>query len=386
MWIARQALMSIAVIAAALYIWIANVPSAVPMLESFGILSALGIDAATLAPKAAQAGERRSGGPVQVVVAEVRDRAVADRVTAIGDGKAEHSVTVRAETEGLITEISLGPGIHIERGTVLARLQDEVESIALERARITLANAKEEADRVAQLETIGAATDVRVREAALTLRTAELALRQAQYDLDQRRVIAPISGWVGIVDVGVGDRISTQDTLVTITDRSTILIDFRVPERIIGKIAIGTPISVTPLGLRDLVIAGEVSAIDTVVERASRTLRVQGRVENNEDLLRVGMAFSVEMSFPGETFLAIDPLALQWSSEGAFVWAVRDGKATRVAVTIRQRNTDDVLIDGDLRSGEQVVVEGVQNLRAGSEVSIAQSSAATQTPLPTSTL
>jgi RND family efflux transporter MFP subunit len=113
---------------------------------------------------------------------------------------------------------------------------------------------------------------------------------------------------------------------------------------------------------------GRLTAVDNVVDRASRTLRVQAVVDNAEDRLREGMAFEVTMDFPGETYPSVDALAVQWSSTGAFVWKIEDGKAQRVPVVIRQRNPDRVLVDGALSAGDQVVIEGVQTLRPGAEV------------------
>lgn len=372
----RQIVLSLVVLAGALYLWIAYVPAAMPLLERAGILDLLGIDPAEAAQAPEGQQRRGGGGAVKVIVGEVAERKRDDIVTAIGDGRAQRAVTVRSEAVGRLTEINMHSGLRVEAGDVLARLEDEAQTIALERARIMLADAQADAERVQRLETTGAVTEVRRSEAELALRTAELAQREAEFELERRRIVAPIDGWVGIIDFEVGDRIDAQAALATITDRSQILIDFRVPERVIGDIEIGTHIEVTPLGLRNVTLQGEISAIDTTVDRASRTLRVQGRVDNVSDRLRVGMAFSVTMNFPGDTLLSIDPLALQWSSDGAFVWAVRDGKAAQVSVEIRQRNADQVLVEGDLEAGERIVTEGVQNLRPGTEVSFDEKAAA----------
>jgi RND family efflux transporter MFP subunit len=155
---------------------------------------------------------------------------------------------------------------------------------------------------------------VQLREAELAYRSAELEVDQAQIDLSQRSIMAPISGWVGLLDVEQGDRIGTQDVIAVITDRSSIQIEFRVPERYIAELSVGMPITVTPLARPDDELAGEIVALDNVVERASRTLRVQARVPNADDSLRVGQAFEVALSFPGEDLPAVDPLAIQWSS------------------------------------------------------------------------
>jgi hypothetical protein len=80
------------------------------------------------------------------------------------------------------------------------------------------------------------------------------------------------------------------------------------------------------------------------------------------------MSFSVDMSFPGETFTSVDPLSIQWSNTGAYVWKVVDNKATKGMVSIIQRNSDGVLVDGDVKIGDAVVTQGVLQLTDGASV------------------
>jgi len=370
MKVLRQILVLLAVAAAGLYVWITYVPAARPLLERAGLLDLLGIEAQQT-ETGAQGGGRPTGGAAAVIAATVGEMVSEDRISAIGDGRALRSVTVRSNAVGVITELSLTTGGYVEEGDVMVKLQDEEETIALEKARIQLDDARTEEVRIKRLQSSGATTEVRLRETELALRSAELAVRQAEFDLSQRQIVAPISGWIGIIDLQEGDRVSAQDVLLTITDRSEILIDFRVPERAVRNIKVGQTFEVAPLGLPDKQLTGEISAIDSVVDRASRTLLVQGRVSNEADLLRAGMAFSVSLSFPGATLLSIAPLAVQWSSGGPFVWAVRDGKAAQVTIEIIQRNSEEVLVSSEnLAAGDLVVTEGVQTLRDGAEVSV----------------
>ncbi|HEY9037399.1 MAG TPA: efflux RND transporter periplasmic adaptor subunit [Roseovarius sp.] len=367
MKVLRQLALSLAVVAAGLYVWIAYVPAAWPLLDRIGLLDVLGIDA----PEADSQDDFSDEGPARVITATVGQQALADRIRAIGDGRARRSVNVRSNAVGTIIDIALAAGSYVEEGTVIVRLEDEAEKIALEKAQIQLENARADAGRARRLAATGAVAEVQLREFELALRSAELAVRQAEFDLSQRHVEAPISGWIGIIDLERGDRVNAQDLLVTISDRSDILIDFRVPERVVGKIATGQRIEVSPLGGGRQVLIGEIAAIDAVVDRASRTLLVQGRVPNEGDLLRAGMAFSVSLSFPGDTLLSVAPLAVQWSSDGPFVWAVRDGKVAQVPVSIVQRESDAVLVTSDdLKAGEAVVTEGVQTLRDGAEINV----------------
>ena len=80
------------------------------------------------------------------------------------------------------------------------------------------------------------------------------------------------------------------------------------------------------------------------------------------------MSFSVSMSFAGEQFPSVDPLAIQWSSAGSYLWKFVEGKVERVPVEIIQRNSDGVLVKAELTEGDQVVTQGVQQLTAGASV------------------
>ncbi|WP_407495179.1 efflux RND transporter periplasmic adaptor subunit [Pseudooceanicola sp. MF1-13] len=367
-----QILLAAIVIGAFVALWVTQVPSARPWLEKYGVTELLGLPPAQASESGSSARRFGPGGPTMVVTAAVGTGALNDRITAIGDGRALRSVNVRAEASGRITEIGFRPGEKVEDDTVIFRLNDEAERIALERARLVLADAQEDARRLEQLRQAGSATAVALRQAELALRNAELGVRQAEFDLEQRLVLAPISGWMGLLEYEVGDRVSTADELAVVSDRSEIQVEFRVPERALAQLQPGMTIQAQPLALPGVELSGELVAIDNMVDRNSRTVRVLAQLSNEGDRLRDGMSLSVNLSFEGDAYPTVDPLAVQWSSNGAFVWAVRDGVATRVPVDIRQRNADAVLVAADLEAGEPVVIEGVQTLRPGAEVNVAQ--------------
>jgi RND family efflux transporter MFP subunit len=376
----KQLFVGLVAAAAALAIWIVYVPSAAPFLERAGVYDLLGLEPPAAA--AEEGGRGFGGGSVRVIVAAAEAGQANDRISAIGDGRAVRSVTVRSEATGMIREIAVEPGRYVEAGALVAELDADAERIALERARLMVADATGNLERLERLRVSGAVSAVQLRETELALRTAELEVQQAEFDLQQRRILAPISGWVGLLDVERGDRIGAQDVIAVITDRSSIQIDFRVPERFIGGLTLGMPLDVTPLARPDAVLEGRIVALDNVVDRASRTLRVQGEVDNADDSLRAGQAFSVALSFPGESLPSVDPLAIQWSGDGSFVWVARDGAAQRVPVVIRQRNADSVLVEGALAPGDLVIIEGVQTLRPSAAVEIVTDASATTDTAP----
>lgn len=363
----RQLVLCLLAVGIAVVGWALYVPTAAPLLDRAGVYAVLGIT-----PPAEDAGDpaRRGGGAARVVVAEAVTGRVNARIEAIGDARAIRSVTLRPDATGTIRTLAVASGSYVTAGALVAQLDDDAERIALERAQLMVDEATSDLARLRQLEASGAVTAVQLRETDLELRAAALALRQAELDVDRRRVTAPIDGWVGLIGVDAGDRITPQDAIAVITDRAQIQIEFRVPERHVAQLDIGTPIDVAPLANRDRVMRGAIVALDNRIDRASRTLRVQGRIDNAEDRLRDGQAFAVTLNFAGDNLPGVDPLSVQWSREGSFVWVVRDDTATRVPVTIRQRGRDLVLVEGALTAGDLVVIEGVQTLRDGAAVEV----------------
>lgn len=338
-----------------------------------GVLHSLGLGGAEeeAATKPAQGGGQGAARTATTLTAlPPGEGQITDRITAIGDGQALRSVAVFAKAPGRVTEIRARSGQQVQAGDVLLHLDNEAETIALERARLVQEDAVARLERARQLRASGAGTDVQLREAELSLRQAELELREAGYDLAQRQIVVPLSGWIGIVNAEVGAQIATTTEIARVDDRSVLRVDVRLPERMVGRVAVGDPIKAEALAGGVGVIEGRISAIDNRVDPASRTLRVQAELPNPDDRLRAGMAFAMTLDLPGASAPTVDPLSLQWSREGAYVWVVREGKATRLPVRIAQREADRVLVEAAFEPGDLVVIEGVQSVRPGADVAV----------------
>lgn len=358
----RQVFLTLGILVIAGGLWTAFAPGAAPMRARLGLPEARVEESAPGAP-----GTRGGpgGGPAVVIgVAVTQGRANA-RVSAIGDARALRSVTVKPLSSGRLVSLDAAAGTEVRAGDVIARLDDDLEAIALERAELAVEDAEVTHERVRRLLARGAATDVQGREARLALDSARLEARNAALELERREILAPIDGVLGLPPVEVGDQVDTGTAIAAIEDRSSLLVEFRVPERAVGALAIGDAVAVTPLARPELSLEGKISALDNRLDAASRTLLVRAALPNADDRLRPGMAFAVEMRLPGDPFPEIDALAIQWGAGGAFVWVERAGRAARVPVRVVQRDAERALVAGELTPGERVVSEGVQRLREG---------------------
>ncbi len=379
----KQIVFTLVILVVAAAAWARFYPGAPEILARWGIDWAYGATAKTEGTAPAGGNRQANRGPqTAVITAPVTSATINDRLQAIGTGRANASVAINPYSSGRLTELTVTPGSKVEAGTVIARLDSDGEKIALDRAKVAVTDAQSKADRAKTLRGTNTVTAVQVSDAQLALDNAQLALQEAQLALERRAIVAPISGIVGILPIEAGNYVTTTTTVATIDDRSSIIIDFWVPERFATVIDVGQPLTATPIAMPGQAFKGTVSAVDNRLDATSRTLLVRAKIENVGDRLRAGMSFQVVMGFPGETYPSVDPLAIQWGTEGAFVWTIQGGKAKRTPVRIVQRNTESVLIDAPLVVGDIVVTEGVHAVREGADVLIAGAEPRTAAPAP----
>ncbi len=377
----KQLLICVVILVAGLGVWAHFVPGADAMLAKAGVPQTLIALVAKPAGEAKEGGQgqgsgqgRRNqggGGGAPLVVTQPVDVAVVnDRLNAIGNGAAILSVSVTPQATGNLTEVLAKSGDRIEKGQVIARLDSDEQAIAADQAKVAVESAKEKVERNRKL---GNAVSVAVlRDAEFAMQAAELALKTAELDLKRRDIVSPSAGIVGIITVNPGDYVTTSTPIAVVDDRSQILVDFWVPERFSNKISVGQDVSATAIALPTSELSGVIDAIDNRVDQESRTLRVRARIENPDDTLRAGMSFSVSVRFAGDQYPTVNPLAVQWSADGSFVWRIQEEKSQKVPVKIIQRNSDKVLVDAELAKGDAVVMEGVQRLRDGGAVRLAE--------------
>ncbi|NEI71205.1 efflux RND transporter periplasmic adaptor subunit [Rhizobium lusitanum] len=373
----KQLSLSFLLLVAGIAAVVAFVPGATGLLQKAGVPETLvaaitrnGDASAGKSGDAAGGGARRGQNIPLVVTEPVVSGIVNDRLSAIGTGDAIRSVAVMPQAAGTIREILIKSGDRVRQGQVLARLDDDEQIIARGQAEVALKSAAEKAQLYHTIKSSVSRMDV--FDAEIAEQGAKLALQSAELALSRRNIVAPIDGIVGIVPVVIGDNVTTTSNIVTLDDRSEILVDYWVPERFANTVKVGQPVEATSVALPGRVFSGVVEAVDNRVDGASRTLRVRGRIDNPSDELRAGMSFNVGMRFSGESYPSVDPLAVQWDGAGAHVWRVVDGKSSKVRVSIVQRNPDAVLVRGDLRNGDLIVIEGLQRVTEGGEVRFAR--------------
>lgn len=323
-----------------------------------------------------QGGFQRGGGggggarAITVATKPVTMATINDKLMAIGDGAALHSVTVTSPSGATLNELLVSPGDTVKAGDVIGRLDSEAEQIAFDKASLAAKNAADALQRSTELAKSNSVSAAALTTAQLSNDTAALELRNAKLALDRRSILAPIGGTVGLMQVTPGNYLSSNTAVTTIEDDSHLLVTFWAPERFAAQIKPGMQVQASATALPGQTFDGVVHAVDNRVDQTSRTLQVQALIPNDDHAMRGGMSFSVSLAFPGEQFASVDPLAVQWSAAGPYLWKLEDGKVGKGLVQIVQRNSDGVLVTGDVKEGEQVVTEGVLQLSDGASVRV----------------
>lgn len=320
-----------------------------------------------------KSGKKRRGedGGVPVIVAKVGEAVNDEVISAVGTARARRSIMVHPETDGVLVALPPKPGDRVKTGQIIAQLNPTKADLAVEIASRRLDEARRLLDRSEFLKQRSVQSNARVEDAQTSLERAELELLQAREARRDLNILAPFDGLVGIANVEVGERVTTSTALVSLDDRSEVLIEFEVGEKYLSRISVGHQVSGRTPSYEDRTFSGSVEFIDSRVDPTSRTVKVRAAIPNPDDELRPGMSFVVDVKLPGSAFAEVPELSLQWRKGESYVWVVEDGKAKKVLVTVKARLNSTILVDGNLKPGQLVVVEGVQRLRPGRAVDFA---------------
>jgi len=309
------------------------------------------------------------GAAPKVLVEVVKLESTASSFGAIASGWADKSAEVFAIVDEKVTQVLFKPQQKVKKGELLVQQDDREEQLALRLAEVQLKNTKSLLDRYKQAVGKGAVPQTQVDSAQADYEAAQVAVDQAKLAISNHQIRAPFAGVVGITDIDPGQRIGPGVLVTGVDSREVIYVDFEVPEALVGQLSAGKMDQIEVLASTPSVPGQEfkarVVALDSRLNAEKRSLRVRANISNPDDLLRPGMSFAVQMAVKGQMLASVPEIALQWDREGSYVWMIREGKADRENVRVADRRQGRVFLDGNIKEGESVVVEGGLRLAEG---------------------
>ena len=310
---------------------------------------------------------KRDREPARVIAEPVQINNERTKIEVVGTSRALQSVTLHPPSSGEIVRINFKPDQHVEAGHLLVELDQRKERLAVELATFRLSEAERLFERYRKSAETGATLPTTLDAARTELEAARIGLGQSRIALEDRNIIAPFSGHVGITQYDPGDRVQVDTAVTTLDNRDAMLVTFELPELMIEHVHQGSEVVLQTWEQLSKTFTGKVVDIDSRIDPDLRTFIARAVVENNGDRLRPGMSFKVRFEIPGEPYPIIPEIAVQWGADGAYVWKVVEGHAERVSVEIVQREKGYVMVNGGsaLKEHDITITEGIQRLRPG---------------------
>ncbi|HXV23592.1 MAG TPA: efflux RND transporter periplasmic adaptor subunit [Alphaproteobacteria bacterium] len=308
---------------------------------------------------------------VPVEVALVTVTRLTSEIRVVGSLRSNESVVIRPEVGGRVAEILFEEGQEVSAGTPLIKLDTAIAAAELDQAASALALSQANHKRAVELFERKAASAANRDQTLAALRADQANLELARARLDKLTLKAPFDGTLGLRKVSIGDYVTPGQDIVNLEDIERLKVDFRIPERYLGSLAIGQPITVSADAFPGQSFAGEVYAIDPLVDENGRAVVLRARLPNEEGVLRPGLFVSVSLLVgQRENALTIPEHALVPRGTEQLVYKIVEGKAVVTPVKTGARRDAMVEIIEGLTPGDMVVTAGQIKLRDGTPVAV----------------
>lgn len=319
-------------------------------------------------------GGRGGGRGQQVSEATVSSRSFSDTIRVLGVARGQRSVNITSNSTELITAVLFRDGQRVAAGAPLVRLQAREEDAGIIEARAQVTQAERNAERYRQLAEKGIAPRMTAEQAETTLETARASLAAAEARLGDRMIRAPFAGTLGLTTVTAGTLINPGAVITTLDDTNTIRVDFPVPERYLGVLRPGLPLTATADAYGGQAFQGHIALIDTRINEATRAVTARAEFPNPGGRIRPGMLMRVAVAQGQRQSPAVPEAAIQYEGQGAFVYRIAKGQrgstAQRVEVETGAVEGGFVEIVSGLSLGDKVVGGGLNRIQPNAPVTV----------------
>ncbi|MGA2903232.1 MAG: efflux RND transporter periplasmic adaptor subunit [Candidatus Korobacteraceae bacterium] len=353
----------------------------------FGLALALMLAFTACSRSSADAPQGPPATPVKVQT--VQDQPIGDASEYVATIKSRHSATIMSDVEGWIFGIHVHSGQLVRKGDTLMEIDPRMQQAMVSNydsqrrsKEAALAWAKSQYERTkalaaggvvskqdldqAQSAYDGALADVKALDAQIT---------QQQVQLKYYSVFAPTDGIVGDVPVHVGDRVTNTTALTTIDERSGLEVYIPIPSEHARDIRMGAPVEVVDQSGKVL-LRTNVDFISPQIDTGTQSVLVKAPADQAANVLRAMQLVRARIVWSTHSGITVPVIAVTRVSGQFFAFIAQqdNGKlvAHQVPLQLGEITGNDYAVLSGLKTGDQVVVAGGQNLADGMAIRIEQ--------------
>ena len=307
--------------------------------------------------------------------------------------EAFKEANLRARVEGELIERHFREGSNVEKGQVLLRIDPAAYEAALSAAKADLSskksgedNARRNLKRANELIEDGYISQsdfdrltTEESQAKSAVKSAQAALEKAELDLSYTTITAPFSGRVGKVNYNIGNIVGpTSNALATLVVNDPIFVNFQVEESYYISYLqkhqnartdkdVDVDLSLRLPNNSEYPEKGEVNFSDTKIEEGMGTVELRSIFPNPNNLILPGLFVTLTVESQNKVEMALIPqAAVQENQQGKFVLVVDENNEVKQRHVVLGRRINAMwVVEKGLSVGEQVIIEGLQKVRAG---------------------
>jgi membrane fusion protein, multidrug efflux system len=301
-------------------------------------------------------------------------------LSAIGTMAAVQGVTVSADLPGIVDQIAFESGGPVAQGDLMVQLDTRQERAQLAAAEAARELAELNFKRLHGLVDEGAITRADYDRAAAEQKQTEARVEEIRATIARKTIRAPFSGILGIRQVNLGQYLSGGNAVVSLQSLDPIYVNFNVPQQDAAQVKIGGNVRVTVAEQAGSNFTGRTTAINSVVDEATRNVQIQATLANPHGLLRPGMFVQTEVVLgANRPIVTLPASAISYAPYGDSVFVVADLKDSqgRAYKGVRQQfvklggtRGDQIAVLSGIQAGEEIVTSGVFKLRNGAAVQV----------------
>jgi membrane fusion protein (multidrug efflux system) len=296
---------------------------------------------------------------------------VTDEIFAAGKIGAFNQVEIVPEAPGKIVSLNIQEGEHVEKGALLAKLNDADLQAQLVKVRTQLKLAQDKSARLQKLLSVNGVSkeESEMQENEVMSLKADESFILAQ--IEKTAIRAPFSGDVGLKNISEGSFVSQNTVLVTLVQMQPLFVEFSVPEKYAGIVKKGSAVKFSPdrPGAIENYTA-TVFAVDPHIDELTKSLRTRAKYDGKKEFFPgTFVKVWLQTGLP-ENGIMVPTEAVIPTAKGQKVFIYRHGEAAESFVSIGLRSDKAIQVTQGVNVGDTVITTGLMAIRNGSQVKL----------------
>ena len=308
---------------------------------------------------------------------QVKEAVFTHYVELQGSVSTKQNIVIYPEYSGVLSTVYVDEGQRVNKGQILARIDDGGLSQQLSQLKIQTALAKTTFERQERLWNQKIGSEIQFLQAKATSEAQEQAVSQLQNQLAKTVVRAPFAGTIDDVITDKGSVVSPgQSPLFRIVNLQDMYIETDVPERYISEVVPGKDVQVDFTVLNKQMDA-KVRQSGNFINPANRTFKVEIAVDNKDKTIKPNLTAKLKINdYTNDKAILIPQSIISENAEGQqYVYTISDkvenkGKAKRMIIETGKTQGDLIEVLTGLENGSEIVDEGARSVKDGQDVKI----------------